>query len=351
MAANKVALVAGANGTVGRTLAELLSSTRGWDVITLSRRPSKIGAVGKSIQADLCDRAAFHQFEATFQRITHVFYCARATSSDPAEEERINLAMFANVLDAVEKSAGSLEHVQAMHGTKWYGCHLGPYKTPALEDDPRHFPPNFYYRQHDMLSHRQGAGNWTWSTLRPHTVWGITLGYRHSFVVLLAAYATMCRHLGLPLIFPGSQACFESISQATDAMLLAKASLWAATTPGCANAAFNVINGDLFRWRHLWPKVAAFFDMKPGPVQTMKLSERAGDKAAIWEEIVLKNGLRAINFDDLGDWAYFDFTLRSDYDDISATLKARRYGFNEFVDSEEALLRLLQRLRDMRVIP
>jgi len=351
MPGRKVALIVGANGTVGRALSQMLARTVEWDILALSRQHAKIGTIGTPIYVDILDRTACEGLAAALESVTHVFYCARATSPDPAEEERLNVAMFTNVLDVVEKTAPSLAHIQAMHGTKWYGCHLGAYKTPAFEDDPRHFPPNFYYAQHDMLVQRKSAADWTWSTLRPHTVWGITLGYRHSFVVLLAAYATICRHLSLPLIFPGSDACFDSISQATDATLLAKACLWAATTPQCSNNSFNIINGDVFRWRYLWPKVAAFFDMQSGPVQTTKLSERASDKAAIWEEIVAKHGLRATNFADLGDWAYFDFTLQFDYDDISDTMKARRYGFNEFVETESALLCLLHQLRDLRVIP
>ena len=351
MAATKMALIVGANGTVGRTLAKLLTLDEGWDVITLSRRAPKLAAIGRSVSVDIYDRAALHEIGTTLRTVTHVFYCARATASDPIEEERVNLLMFSNVLDAVERSSAVLSHVQAMHGTKWYGCHLGPYRTPALEDNSRHFPPNFYYGQHDLLVCRQRSTGWTWSTLRPHTVWGITLGYRHSFIVLLAAYATICRHLGLPLTFPGTPACFESVSQSTDADLLAKACRWAATTPACANNSFNITNGDVFRWRYIWPRVADFFQMQPGPVQTMNLSQRASSTAVIWQEIAARHRLRSMSFDDLGDWGYFDFTLRSDFDDISGTLKARRCGFTEFVESEEALLRLFQRLREARIIP
>ena len=30
-----------------------------------------------------------------------------------------------------------------MQGYKVYGAHLGPFKTPAREDDPPHMPPEF----------------------------------------------------------------------------------------------------------------------------------------------------------------------------------------------------------------
>jgi nucleoside-diphosphate-sugar epimerase len=346
-----VALVAGSNGVVGRALSELLVSLGGWDVIALSRRSSPMGVTGRPAHVDLRDRGACIELGRTLGEVTHLFYCARATSPDPFEEERVNLAMLTNIVDAIEANAPNLAHIQAMQGTKWYGCHLGPYKTPACEDDPRHFPPNFYFAQHDFLTGRQREAAWTFSALRPHTVWGIVHGYPHSFVVLLSAFATLCRHLKLPLIFPGSAACFDSVSQATDARLLAEAMVWAATTGRCANNAFNVVNGDLFRWRHLWPKIAAFFDLEAGPVQTMRLCERMADKEAVWAEIVRAHGLRPTRFSDLGDWSYFDFTLRFDSDDISATTKARAFGFDRTVDTEESLMRFFRQLRDMRTIP
>ena len=55
-----------------------------------------------------------------------------------------NLAMLANTVETVEATASNLQHVLVMQGTKYYGSHLGPFKTPAKEDDPRHPPPNFY---------------------------------------------------------------------------------------------------------------------------------------------------------------------------------------------------------------
>jgi len=42
---------------------------------------------------------------------------------------------------------------------------------------------------------------------------------------------------------------WDSLTDMTDARQLAKQQLWAATTPAAANQAFNVINGDVFRWK------------------------------------------------------------------------------------------------------
>ena len=41
----------------------------------------------------------------------------------------------------------------------------------------------------------------------------------------------------------------------------------AATEPRCANEAFNIVNGDTFRWRDVWGRLADHFGMQAGTVQ------------------------------------------------------------------------------------
>jgi hypothetical protein len=65
-----------------------------------------------------------------------------------------NVAMLRNLIDAIEPVARGLEHVHLVQGTKYYGMHLGPFRTPAREDDPRPDFPNFYYDQQDLLAER-----------------------------------------------------------------------------------------------------------------------------------------------------------------------------------------------------
>jgi len=48
-------------------------------------------------------------------------------------------------------------------GTKYYGIHLGPTKTPMRETDPRHLPPNFYFDQIDWLAAYQRGKKWTFT--------------------------------------------------------------------------------------------------------------------------------------------------------------------------------------------
>ena len=61
---------------------------------------------------------------------------------------------------------------------------------------------------------------------------------------------------------PGSAVSYHTLIQMTDAKLLARAQVWAATSPNCANEGYNVTNGDCYRWEQIWPRLAEFFGMK-----------------------------------------------------------------------------------------
>ena len=61
------------------------------------------------------------------------------------------VAILRNLLDVVEETSPSLRHVTFYQGGKAYGADLGPFKTPAREDDPRLMPPNFYIDTEEMF--------------------------------------------------------------------------------------------------------------------------------------------------------------------------------------------------------
>jgi nucleoside-diphosphate-sugar epimerase len=65
-----------------------------------------------------------------------------------------------------------------------------------------------------------------------------------------------------PFIFPGSREQWNALTNVTDARILAQQIAWAATTPAAHRQAYNISNGDLFRWRWLWPQIAAYFGVE-----------------------------------------------------------------------------------------
>ena len=98
---------------------------------------------------------------------------------------------------------------------------------------------------------------------RPSVVCGFSLGNPMNLVMVIAVYASISKELGIPLRFPGKSGAYSSLLEMTDAGLLAKATVWAATDERCANQAFNITNGDLFRWNELWPKIAQYLAWRP----------------------------------------------------------------------------------------
>ena len=61
-------------------------------------------------------------------------------------------------------------------GTKYYGSHLGPFKTPSREDDPRHAGANYYFDPSRLLTQYQKGKRWNWTELRPQTLCGFAPG-------------------------------------------------------------------------------------------------------------------------------------------------------------------------------
>ena len=343
-------MIAGATGVAGRNLLQRLASDDSWNVIAVSRRKPDVEGRYTHISADLLDRVDT-QAKLGACPVTHIFHAAYVEGATVAGTVPPNMTMLRNLLDAAEPASPDLAHIHLMHGTKWYGSHLGPFKTPAREDDPRAEPPNFYYGQMDFLLERQRGKAWHWSSARPHAICGFAVGNPMNLVMVLAVYATLCRELGVPFRHPGRLENYHALYQVTDSRLLADAMLWMATTPECADQAFNITNGDVFRWQYLWPRIAKFFDVPMADPEPLRLTDAMADKGPVWERLVARHGLQPIPYDQLVSWRYGDFVFASDYDIISSTVKSRRYGFQPARDSEEMFLGLFAELRANKIIP
>jgi nucleoside-diphosphate-sugar epimerase len=347
----KVALVIGARGVIGGNLVAHLEGLEGWRAIGVSRRGGKPTAKVRHVAVDLLDEAATVAAFGDLRDVTHVFYAAYQDRPTPAELVEPNQRMFVNTLQAIEAAAPGLRHVQLMQGYKVYGAHLGPFKTPAREDDPPHMPPEFNVEQQAFLEAARRGKDWTWSALRPSVVCGFALGIPMNLAMVIAVYATISRHLGVPLRFPGVPGAYRSLIEMTDAGLLARSMTWAATEPAAAGHAFNVNNGDLFRWEEMWPRLAAYFDVPVAPGLPMSLAEAMADKEPVWDEIVARHGLASTPYRDVSSWAFGDGVFSWDYDLIADGSKIRRYGFHEHVDTAAMFVRIFDDMRARRIIP
>lgn len=351
----KKAVVVGALGVIGRYIVEKLVAEGDWQVIGLSRRPAKNGPRYSHVSVDLLDLEDVADKLGKLRDVTHIFYAAFQPGTGNAANYAAVIApnrdMLVNSVSAIAKASRSLQRVVLVTGTKYYGTHLGPLKTPMRETDPRHMPPDFYFDQIDWLTAFQRGKKWSWTELRPQTLCGFAPGTAMSILPAIAVYAAISKELGLPLRFPGKPGAYGTIYQVTASSHFANAALWAATEKRAANQAYNITNGDYFRWRNVWPRIADVFGMKVGEVQTISLSQQMADKADLWTAMTKKHGLKKFDFGQLVAWPFADYVFGSDWDVMSDVTKSRLHGFQEVVDSEAMFERLLTRFRKEKIVP
>lgn len=345
------ALIAGALGVTGRALVEHLDKGPDWSVVALSRRAPDFETTARFLSVDLHDKAATAAALSDLQEITHVFFTAYSPDPDIAAEIPVNVGMLENLMNAIEPVAEDLQHVQLMHGAKWYGTFLGKYRTPAREDDPRPPVTHFYHAQQDWLEARRAGKSWTWSTLRPHGVWGFSTGSAMNLLTGIACYGALSRAEGDTLHWPGDPGFYGRLYQMVDVELLARAMAWVATTPAAANNAFNITNGDLFRWQQVWPRIAGFFELEVGEPRPVTISEAMADKGPIWDQLVANHGLRPYRLDQIVNWGYLDMALGNDFDQVSSLTKIVSTGWTDLWDTQATITRQLSKLRENRIIP
>ena len=243
------ALVIGASGIIGSATARSLVD-QGWQVAGLARKPVEQEGV-TPVVADLLDTDSLKAALAD-SAPTHVYITTWSRQATEAENIRVNAAMVRNVLNVLSEK-GSVRHVALVTGLKHY---LGPFeaygkgtlpKTPFREEQGRLDVENFYYAQEDEVFAAAKRDGFTWSVHRPHTITGVAVGNAMNMATTLAVYASICKATGRPFRFPGSRVQWDSLTDMSDADIVARQQIWASTTPAAANQAFNVTNGDVFR--------------------------------------------------------------------------------------------------------
>jgi len=351
--ARKQALIVGASGLLGSNFYHYLESLGDWEVVTLSRKPAVTGSTANHLVLDLLDRDACARAAPALAAVTHVFYLSRLVepNSDYVIKVDPNVDMLKNLIDYLDPIAEQLEHIQLMHGSKWYGSHLGPFRTPAKESHPRPVQALYYYGQHDYLAQKQQGRRWTWSTLRPHFIDGVAVGSPSNLMSAIGAYAAILKELGMPFSFPGPEGAFDVLLMHSEVSLVCKAMVWAATAPRCSGQDFNIANGDYFRWRDVWSGLAAHFGMAVGAVGPLNLKEFMRDKGEVWDRLVARHGLRPNRFLEIADWAFADSVFRIEWDQAISVVKSHQFGFGEMADSEQMLLNILSEYRRLRILP
>ena len=345
---NGTALVAGAAGIIGDAVLTSLVEA-GWQARGLSRR-----AVSghPSIQADLSDADATAAALRGAADTTHLFYAALAPDPDLAVEAQRNAAMLGNLIDGLEAAGAPLRRIVIYQGFKIYGIHLGAkVPTPARESDPPHMPPNLYMAQEAALRDRAARSRWDYVALRPDVVVGDIWGNPMNIALVVGAFAEISRALGIPMRFPGTDRAFGQLVQFTDSRLLARASLWAATSEKAGGEAFNVTNGDVFRWKRMWSDVARHLGLETASPVPLKLARHMADKGPLWRGLAERLNLAEPDLDRLVGWGFGDFIFNTETDVISDVNKIHAHGFTERMDSTASLLAAIDSLKRRRILP
>lgn len=352
-----IALVVGSTGITGSNLAENLIS-KGWTTYGLARNPRTDIAGLRSIAANLLDKSDLSEKLRDIAP-THVFFTTWMRNETEVENIRVNSALVRNLLDTLS-ARKTVKHVALVTGLKHY---LGPFdayakagtlpETPVREEHPRLAIDNFYYAQEDEVYAAADRDGFTWSIHRPHTVIGHAVGNLMNMGSTLAVYASICKETGRPFRFPGSAAQWEGISDVTDAQILAEQMIWAATTNAAHNEAFNIANGDVFRWKWLWKQIADWFGVEPvgfdGTIHPLE-TEMEGD-VPVWQEIATKYQLKEPALGRISNAWHTDLDLGRPLEVMTDMAKSRKLGFTAYKDTRESFFELFTRLRAEKLIP
>jgi len=359
----KTVLIAGASGLVGFAALKHFAAEPDTRVVALSRRPPHALFGATHIPLDLDDPAAVQAASHAFAGVTHLVYAALFELPSLVDGWRAqtqidtNDRMLRTLLEALLAQAPGLRHVTLLQGTKAYGVHVRPMRVPAREGrSEARDQPNFYWNQEDYLRGRQAGAPWGFSILRPVLIVGEAIGGAMNLIPALGVHAALMREKGRALPYPGGAA---RIGQAVDADLLARAIAWAGDAPAARNETFNVTNGDVFVWAHVWPAIAEALGMDGTGVAPFPLrSHLAPDSVAAWDRLRARHALAAPDLPSFVGQSleYADYQIRHGLTEpgpaaIVSTVKIMRAGFTEVMDTEAMFRRWFAVYRDRGWLP
>jgi len=355
-------LIAGASGVVGTSAVEAFAR-EGWDVIALSRRTPEVSEdiEYQHLPVSLFDADECNTAIGAIDGISHVVFAALSEKPglidgwfDPAQMT-VNLQMLQNCLNPILEKKGSLQHISLMQGTKAYGQHLHPMEIPARESSPRDPHENLYWLQEDWIKDKSAECGFDFTIFRPPMIFGSAYGAAMNIMPVLGAYGAICHEKRLPFGFPGG---VQYVWEAMDSRLLARALVWASQAPQARGEHFNITNGDVFEWRNAWPVIAETLGLVAAEDTPREMHIFLPAHAKLWDEIVVKYGLRPVPMKDLlGESHYvadFCFAAGAEIAPTPAfmsTIKLRQAGFHDVIDTRESVRYWLSNFIDRKVIP
>jgi len=190
-----------------------------------------------------------------------------------------------------------------------------------------------------------------------------------------AIYFIICRYLNIDAPMPTNRHYWEGTDDASSSALIAAFSVFAATHPNCSNEDFNIVNGDHFVWRWMWPRLASYFGAQASPSQQFSsvadvkdledsdgyrtatdqefsLVEWADGKREVWHKLCDEmNCPTAKPTFDYGTWAFQDWVFRRTWTATLSMNKARKFGWTGHVDSYENYVQTFQEFEQLGLLP
>ncbi len=117
--------------------------------------------------------------------------------------------------------------------------------------------------------------------------------------------------------------------------------------------AFNIVNGDVFRWQWMWGRIAEWFVLEPAPFDgtSRPLEQQMANDATTWRTIAEREGLAEPDLSRLASPWHTDADLGRPIEVVTDMSKSRRLGFTEYLPTDDAFFALFERLRADRLIP
>ncbi|XP_068657386.1 3-oxo-Delta(4,5)-steroid 5-beta-reductase-like [Aristolochia californica] len=362
-----VGLIVGVTGIVGNSLLEILPlhDTPGgpWKVYGVARRPRPPWSADhpiEYIQCDVGDAADAQAKLAPLSDVTHVFYVTWTSRATAEEDCEANGRMFRNVLQALIPNCPNLQHICLQTGLKHYlGTHqlrggFRPHEPPFHEDLPRLPVPNFYYVLEDILfEEAQKKEDLSWSIHRPAVIFGFSPYSLMNLLGSLCVYATICKHEGRPMKFPGNRIAWDGYATASDADLIAEHHIWAAVDPYARNEAFNCSNGDVYKWKQLWRILAELFGVEylEFEGEGFSMTEAMKDKGLVWGEIVREKELTETPLEEVGNWWFVDKMLNPDNSYLDSMNKSKEHGFLGFRNTKNSFISWIDKMKAYKIVP
>jgi hypothetical protein len=129
--------------------------------------------------------------------------------------------------------------------------------------------------------------------------------------------------------------------------------VWASTHDLAKNDAYNIVNGDIFRWNWMWPRIAKWFDVAwdgfTGEVTPLETA--MADDASVWKLMAKKHALVEPDIARVASPWHTDLDLSRPIEVMTDMAASRKKGFTVYQNTEEAFQNLFAELRAQKVIP